>query len=231
MAIRSFSDSAPQRGCDPKPLSAAYLEDEITSLSASIAVTTWRLLMLIAQLAPDAASDVSAETSDAFILSSNGFDNADPAVAARRADAPCHIAEQFLAHGPVPSRQVERYQVVVHVDRSVLSDEGHGDCCPIEHGGAIAAEKARRLVCDASVVMLEGGGDGELLPEVPKPRLRVRDIEAIVAEAGADVSAETSRSLWDGSRMDLDRVVGGIGRAALSSELAGHCEYPTFLLI
>ena len=50
MAIRRFSDSAPQRGCDPKPLSAAYLEDEITSLSASIAVTTWRLLMLIAEL-------------------------------------------------------------------------------------------------------------------------------------------------------------------------------------
>ena len=52
--------------------------------------------------------------------------------------------------------------------------------------------------------------DGELLPEVPKPPLRVRDIEAIVADGGVDVSAETSRSLWDGSRMDLDMAVGGL---------------------
>jgi hypothetical protein len=52
--------------------------------------------------------------------------------------------------------------------------------------------------------------DCELLPEVPKPPLRVRDIEAIVAETGADVSAETSRSLWDGSAMDLDMAVGGL---------------------
>ena len=50
--------------------------------------------------------------------------------------------------------------------------------------------------------------DCELLPEVPKPPLRVRDIEAIVAETGADVSAETSRSSWDGSAMDLDMAVG-----------------------
>ena len=72
-----------------------------------------------------------------------------------------HIAEQFLAHEAVSSRQAERYQVVVHVDRSVLSEEGHGDCCHIEHGGAIAAETARRLVCDASVVTLEEADDGE----------------------------------------------------------------------
>jgi hypothetical protein len=38
----------------------------------------------------------------------------------------------------------------------------------------------------------------------------VHDIEAIVAESGVDVSAETSRSLWDGSRMDLDMAVGGL---------------------
>ena len=244
--------------------------------------------------------DVSAETSDALVPSSNSFDNADSPVAARRADALCHIAEQFLAHEAVPSRQAERYQVVVHVDRSVLAGEGHGDCCHIGHGGAIAAETARRLVCDASIVTLEEGEDGELLnigrrsrsippairralahrdqgcrfpgclnhryvdahhirhwadggetrldnlvllcrhhhgllheggftlerrddgkllffrpdgellPEVPKPPLRPRDIAAIVADSGADGSAETLRSLWDGSRMGLDMAVGGL---------------------
>jgi hypothetical protein len=230
-------------------------------------------------------ADVSAETSDALVPSSNSFDNAESPVAARRADALCHIAEQFLAHEAVSSRQAERYQVVVRVDRSALSGEGRGDCCHIEHGGAIAAETARRLVCDASLVTLEEGEDGELLnigrrsrnippairralahrdqgcrfpgclnhlyvdahhirhwadggetrmdnlvllcrhhhgllheggftlerrddgkllffrpdgellPAVPKPPLRVRDIEAMVAESGVDVSAETSRSL------------------------------------
>ena len=246
------------------------------------------------------ADNVSAEASAASSPSSNSFDNAESPVSARRADALCHVAEQFLAHEAVTSRQAERYQVVVHVDRAVLSEHGHGDCCHIEHGSAIAAETARRLVCDASVVTLEESGDGEplnigrrsrtippairralahrdkgcrfpgclnhlyvdahhirhwadggetrldnlvlacrhhhgllheggftvarrddgkllffrpdgeLLPEVPKPPLRVHDIEAIVAESGIDVSAETSRSLWDGSRMDLDMAVGGL---------------------
>ena len=246
------------------------------------------------------AYDVSAEASAASSPSSNSFDNAESPVSARRADALCHVAEQFLTHEAVTSRQAERYQVVVHVDRAVLSEHGHGDCCHIEHGGAIAAETARRLVCDASVVTLEESGDGEplnigrrsrtippairralahrdkgcrfpgcmnhlyvdahhirhwadggetrldnlvlacrhhhgllheggftvarrddgkllffrpdgeLLPEVPKPPLRMLEIEAIVAESGVDVSAEPSRSLWDGSRMDLDMAVGGL---------------------
>ncbi|MBK8991951.1 MAG: DUF222 domain-containing protein [Gammaproteobacteria bacterium] len=37
-------------GLDPESLSAAALEDEIHTLSASITVATWRLLMLIAEL-------------------------------------------------------------------------------------------------------------------------------------------------------------------------------------
>jgi hypothetical protein len=50
METRTFSASAPQPGCDLQSLSAADLEDEITALSASIAVATWRLLILIAEL-------------------------------------------------------------------------------------------------------------------------------------------------------------------------------------
>jgi len=253
-----------------------------------------------ADRACDAAEDVSAETPCAQTPSSNSFDNAASPAAANRADALCRIAEQFLAHESVASRQAERYQVVVHVDRSALSEHGHGDCCHLEHGGAIAAETTRRLVCDASVVMLEEDGEGELLnigrrsrtippaihralahrdrgcrfpgclnhlyvdahhirhwadggetrmdnlvllcrhhhgllheggftlerrddgkllffrpdgvllPEATRPPLRVRAVEDIAAEAGIDVSAETSRSLWNGSRMDLDMAVGGL---------------------
>ncbi len=50
METCTFSASAPRPGCDLQSVSAADLEDEITALSASIAVATWRLLMLIAEL-------------------------------------------------------------------------------------------------------------------------------------------------------------------------------------
>ena len=60
---------------------------------------------------------------------------------------------------------------------------------------------------DGKLLVFRPGG--ALLPEVPKPPLKPRAIEAIVADPGVDVSAETSRSLWDGSRMDLGMAVGG----------------------
>ena len=47
MEARTFSASALQPGSDPHSLPAADLEDEITALSASITVATWRLLMLM----------------------------------------------------------------------------------------------------------------------------------------------------------------------------------------
>ena len=50
METCTLSASAPQPGCDQQSLSAADLEDEITALSASIAVATWRLLMLMLML-------------------------------------------------------------------------------------------------------------------------------------------------------------------------------------
>ncbi|MBK8992965.1 MAG: DUF222 domain-containing protein [Gammaproteobacteria bacterium] len=100
---------------------------------------------------PAQAKDVSAETS---VPSSNSFDNAESPAAARRADALCHVAEQFLAHEAVSSRQAERFQVVIHVDEQTLADDGSAQCCHIEHGGALAPETARRLACDASVVTM-----------------------------------------------------------------------------
>ena len=47
MEACTFTASAPQPGCDPQSLSAADLEDEITALTATIAVASWRLLMLM----------------------------------------------------------------------------------------------------------------------------------------------------------------------------------------
>ena len=46
----------------------------------------------------------------------------------------------------------DRYQVVVHVDAAALSSSGDSGGCVLEDGPPLAAETARRLACDASLV-------------------------------------------------------------------------------
>jgi len=81
---------------------------------------------------------------------------------ARRADALSLIAEAFLQHGLQTLSPGDRQQIVVHVDAQTLRD-GTAGRCEIEHGPAIAAETARRLACDASVVTLLEDENGEPL--------------------------------------------------------------------
>jgi hypothetical protein len=80
----------------------------------------------------------------------------------RRADALALIAESFLAHGAIEAAGAERHQIVVHVAQETLRDRSAG-CCEFEDGPSMAAETARRLACDASVVMLTENEDGEPL--------------------------------------------------------------------
>ena len=54
--------------------------------------------------------------------------------------------------------------------------------------------------------------DGRLVPQVPRSPLAVPAIASVIARCGADVSAETCTSLWQGERMDLDMAVGGLMR-------------------
>jgi len=81
---------------------------------------------------------------------------------ARRADALALMAESFLAHGAIEAAGAERHQIVVHVALETLRDRKAG-CCEFEHGPSMAAETARRLACDASVIMLTENEDGEPL--------------------------------------------------------------------
>jgi hypothetical protein len=81
---------------------------------------------------------------------------------ARRADALALMAESFLAHGAIEAAGAERHQIVVHVAQETLRDRKAG-CCEFEDGPSMAAETARRLACDASVVMLTENEDGEPL--------------------------------------------------------------------
>lgn len=95
--------------------------------------------------------DVSAETRDPV-----------PTFAARRADALAEISESFLAHGSAALAGGDRHQIVVYVDMETLRESTPGRC-GIEHGPALAAETARRLACDSSVVTIVENEEGEPL--------------------------------------------------------------------
>jgi hypothetical protein len=101
---------------------------------------------------------VSAETSDR------------PPLSARRADALGRIAETFLKHGPAVLNGGERHQIVVHVDAQTLR-EGVAGRCELEDGPSLAAETARRLACDASVVRIVENEQGEPLNVGRKSRI------------------------------------------------------------
>ncbi len=80
----------------------------------------------------------------------------------RRADALTMVADSFLARGALEAQGTDRHQVVVHVAAETLRDRSAG-CCEFEHGPSMAAETARRLACDASIVALVENSDGEPL--------------------------------------------------------------------
>jgi hypothetical protein len=95
--------------------------------------------------------DVSAETLDEK-----------PTISMKRADAFGIVAEAFLKHGEATMNAGDRFQIVVHVDAETLRDGTPGRC-EIEHGPSMAAETARRLACDSSVVRIGENNKGEPL--------------------------------------------------------------------
>ena len=98
-----------------------------------------------------------------------GTSNEPVRFSARRADGLALVAESFLAHGSMEVRGADSYQIVVHVASETLRDRAAG-CCEFEHGPSMAAETARRLACDASVIALIENDDGEALNAGRKTR-------------------------------------------------------------
>jgi hypothetical protein len=80
----------------------------------------------------------------------------------RKADALALVAETFLAQGAAALKGGDRHQIVVHVDAETLRDSTAGRC-HFEHGPAMAAETARRLTCDCSIVPVIENDQGEPL--------------------------------------------------------------------
>ena len=63
----------------------------------------------------------------------------------------------------------DRQQIVLHVDAQTLKHD-HAGQCELEHGPALAAETARRLSCDASLVAIIENEQGEPLTVGRKTR-------------------------------------------------------------
>ena len=61
------------------------------------------------------------------------------------------IADAFLAGGQGSRAGGDRYQVVLHVDTATLEGDA-GERCELGDGSPVAADTARRLACDASLV-------------------------------------------------------------------------------
>lgn len=121
-------------------------------LPAEAGAALLKALQHAEQQSPEAiADDVSAET---LTVKSTPT--------ARRADALAVIAESFLAHGAEAMTGGDKHQVVLHVAKETLEHREAG-CCEFEDGPSIAAETARRLACDASVVTLVEDDEGEPL--------------------------------------------------------------------
>ncbi len=71
----------------------------------------------------------------------------------RRVEALAVLAESFLASGSQDLAGGDRQQIIVHVDAETLK-HSHAGRCELEQGPALAAETARRLSCDASLVAI-----------------------------------------------------------------------------
>ncbi|MGE5857204.1 MAG: DUF222 domain-containing protein, partial [Solirubrobacterales bacterium] len=81
-------------------------------------------------------------------------DLAPPTRAQQHADALGLLAESALHHELDPGAPGERYQVVVHVDAAVLADPEAPGQSEREEVGHVPAGTSRRLVCDASRVVM-----------------------------------------------------------------------------
>jgi hypothetical protein len=87
--------------------------------------------------------------------------NEPPAWSQLQADALTLLAETALHHGMEAGSAGERYQVVVHVDASVLADADAPGQAVVE-GARVSAETSQRLACDATRVVMRHDAYGNV---------------------------------------------------------------------
>ena len=94
-------------------------------------------------------------------------------MAQQQADALQLLAETALHRGIDPGTPAEHYQVVVHVDASVLEDADQPGQSVVEDGGRVSAETSQRLGatgCDASRVVMQHDAEGRIFEVGAKTR-------------------------------------------------------------
>jgi hypothetical protein len=102
-------------------------------------------------------------------VSAETFSDSCLTTGARRVGALGRMAESFLATGDQALCGGDRNQIVIHVDAETLKHD-HAGRCELEEGPSLAAETARRLSCDASVVRIVEDSKGEPLDVGRKTR-------------------------------------------------------------
>ena len=85
-----------------------------------------------------------------------------PTMAQQQADALAVLAETALHKGLDPGTPAERYQVVVHVDATVLADASQSGQSELEDGMRVPAGTSQRLACDATRVVMRHEADGRV---------------------------------------------------------------------
>jgi hypothetical protein len=116
-----------------------------------------------ADVSAEMRQDVSAET-QGYVSARTGLLVWDdpPTWSQQQADALGVIAETALHHGIDPGAQGERYQVVVHVDASLLADPDAPGQSVLAEGTHVSAETSQRLACDTSRVVMRHDADGSV---------------------------------------------------------------------
>ena len=114
-----------------------------------------------------------------------------PSRTVRHADALAWMAERVFEPGDAPALAPDRHEIVIHVEAEVLAD-GRAGRCEIEHRTAIAAETARRLCCDAGIVPVVDGPNGEPLSVGRRSRTATADAASPAAPPATACTAITS---------------------------------------
>src|SRR5881296_3588834 len=85
-----------------------------------------------------------------------------PTIEQQEADALALVAETALHRGIDPGTPGARYQVVVHVDATVLADADAPGQSVLEGGTHVPAGTSQRLACDATRVVMRHDADGQI---------------------------------------------------------------------
>ncbi len=168
----------------------------------------------------------------------------------RRADAVGLLAERALAAGfgngngngdgesdaPISGTRAERYQVMLHVDAETLRETGDPGLSELEDGSRVSAETSRRIACDASLVRIALGPDGQVLGAGRKTRtvppsvrraLEARDRGCRFPGCGSRFTEAHHVKHWaDGGETSLAKWVSPVSSASPSSPRGRRAALP-----